>query len=70
MDFKGLGKALVISVIVLVAICIGIGWLIGRFAYKPNTNDIIYKEYWVSDTTYLPDNRIMIMQHKEFKKIQ
>lgn len=70
MDFSGLGRALLITVIVFGLIILGLGSVIGYFISKPSNKEAIYKEIIVSDTTYLDDGRIMILQHKEYKRVK
>ena len=70
MEFSGLGRALLLTAIVFGLILFGIGSLIGYFVSRPNNKEAIYKEIMVSDTTYLDDGRIMILQQKEFKQIK
>lgn len=70
MDFSGLGRALMTCIIVFGLIVFGIGSLIGYFVSRPSNKEAIFKEVLVSDTTYLDDGNIMILQHKEFKQIK
>lgn len=70
MDFSGLGRVLLITAIVFGLILFGIGSLIGYFVSRPNKEEGVFKEIMISDTTYLDDGRMMILQHKEFKQIK
>lgn len=65
-------KAVFIGLFVVCSLFfLGIGYA-GHYLYSRLTENTtsVYQEVMVSDTTRLDDGRLMILQHKEFKRVK